>query len=82
MKEQGRLSKRAYIARTIAAEFGDEARLPAYLNLCQRHGLPLVLRAFAEAKAMPAARIKRSRVALFHYLLKIYAAERKQNHRP
>lgn len=74
-----RLSKRAYIADTIAETFNDREHLSLYVNACKKYGLTIVFRAFAEAKATPEWQIKKSRIALFFYLIKLYADQRKQN---
>ena len=78
MDELPHKSKRSYIAFTIAQEFKDRARLPMYESMCKKYGLTVVLRAFAEAKAMPQSRVRKSRVALFRYLIKKYADQNKQ----
>jgi hypothetical protein len=77
MRKRIRSSKQTYVATVIAEGFNDKARLSMYLRLCKKYGLPLVLRAFAEAKAAPQSSIKKSRLALFRYLLNLYAKERK-----
>jgi predicted kinase len=82
MEERFPTSKRAYVAALIADAFNDRDHLPAYVNLCQKHGLTMVLRAFAEAKSTPESRIRRSRAALFRYLVNKYASQRKQDYRP
>jgi tartrate dehydratase beta subunit/fumarate hydratase class I family protein len=81
MKTSSPLTKQAYFASLIAAEFGDGERVQQYRNLCKKHGLTVVLRAFGEARSVPARQIKKSRLALFHYLVNQYALQRKQNTR-
>lgn len=82
MKGRYRSTKRTYVVSMIAEAFKDGARLAMYVRLCKKHGIPLVLRAFAETKATPQESIKKSRLALFRYLLNTYAKERKQMPRP
>jgi predicted kinase len=77
MEERSPTSKRDYVAALIADTFNDRTHLQAYTNLCKKHGLALVLRAFAEAKSSPESRIRRSRAALFRYLVNKYASQRK-----
>lgn len=74
-----KVSKRELLAQTIAQEFNDLDRLTFYRRCLKKYSLHIVYRAYAEAKATPAAEIKKSRQALFHYLIKKYADERKQN---
>ena len=79
MEQRPGQSKREHIAYTIARTFNDLERLPMYANICKKHGLTTVLRAFAEAKSTPQSSIKKSHIALFRYLVKKYADQRKQN---
>ena len=68
-------TKREMLAQTIAEEFQDEAHLNRYLICVKKYSLALVYRAFAEAKAIPEQQIKKSRSALFFYLVKKHAHE-------
>lgn len=72
-------TKREYLAQSIAHTFGDSDREHLYLQSCKKYSLSLVYRAFAEAKSYPPERIRKSRAALFFYLLKQYSHDRKQN---
>lgn len=67
------LNKRELLARTIAETFQDEARLQHYLVFCRKYPLTILLKAFAHAKHYPQANIKKSRAAIFFYLVKRYA---------
>jgi hypothetical protein len=66
-------NRREYLAAHIAETFNDREHLTLYLNVCQRYSLVVVLKAFAEAKSIPQASIKKSRIALFFYLTNVYA---------
>ena len=68
-------TKRTLLAHTIAVAFQDEAQLSRYLICVKKYPLALVYRAFAEAKAVPEYQIKKSRSALFFYLIKKHAHE-------
>ena len=68
-------TKRALLAQTIAEAFEDEAQLNRYLICMKKYRLALIYRAFAEAKAVPKHHIKKSRAALFFYLVKKHAHE-------
>jgi hypothetical protein len=72
-------SKRELLAHTIAQDFNDLEHLTNYLRCCKKYPQYLIYRAYAEAKALPEARIRKSRPAIFYYLINKYAHERKQN---
>ena len=61
------------LALEIASAFNDEARLPFYRQICCANPLAIVYRAFRATQSMPSWRIKKSRRALFIYLLHKYA---------
>jgi hypothetical protein len=61
------------LALDIARTFRDEVHLPAYRFFCGKYDLALVRRAFAETQATPQERIRRSRFALFQFLLRKHA---------
>lgn len=58
------------LALEIARAFGDEVRLPFYRQICAAHDHSLVYRAYREALVMPEHQIKKSRRALFIYLIR------------
>lgn len=72
-------NKREYVARTIAQSLNDPDRLHLYLQYCKKYPLTLIFRALSEAKSFPQENIKKSRAALFFYLIKKYAHERNKN---
>lgn len=61
------------LALEIATAFNDEVRLPFYRQVCCANPQAIVYRAFRAAQSMPSWRIKKSRRALFTYLLHKYA---------
>ena len=73
VENQSRPTKREHLAFMIADAFNDLGQIKLYVNYCKKHPLTLIHRAFAEAKSYPEARIKKSRAAIFFYLLKTYA---------
>ena len=81
MDNSPRQSKRELFAQTIAQECNNPEHVQRYLQCCKKHPLAIVYRAYAEARAVPLERIKKSRQALFFYLIKKYAHERKLNSR-
>lgn len=60
------------LALEIAREFGDEVRLSFYRQVCSAHTHAIVYRAFRAAQSTPPWRIKKSRRALFIYLIHKY----------
>ena len=60
------------LALEIAREFGDEVRLSFYRQICSAHPHAIVYRAFRAALSTPPWRIKKSRRALFIYLIRKY----------
>jgi len=60
------------LALEIARSFGDETRLLLYRQICAAHNHSNVYRAFKDALRTPMHKIKKSRRALFIYLLKKY----------
>ena len=63
----------------IADAFNDLAQIKLYVIYCKKYPLETIQRAFAEAKGYPEARIKKSRAAIFFYLLKTYAHQSYEN---
>lgn len=68
-------SPSALLAREIAAGLGDTGNLARYEELAETHPESLVRRAYRDALAMPRERIRRSRGALFTFLLRKYAKD-------
>lgn len=66
-------TKADYLALKIARAFNEESKLPLYRVLCENFNDQIVNKAFAEVMNVPNEKIKKSRAALFAYLLKKYA---------
>ena len=64
------------LAQEIAKDFNDEDNIKVYLYLCHRYPKGVIWRAFGVARETPLAQIKKSRGALFTYLVKKYANEK------
>lgn len=60
------------LALDIARAFGDTTHLPHYLRVCATHDRSVVYRAFREAMEVPAHQVKRSRPAIFFFILHAY----------
>lgn len=65
------------LALEIAQEFSDLPRLPFYRQVCSAHDNQLVYRAFRVTRSTPLSQIKKSRKALFLYLIRKYEYESK-----
>jgi hypothetical protein len=66
------------LALEIAKALGEEKKLPLYRMVCENRSEEVVRRAFERTKKTPQQKIKKSRSALFFYLVNKYADE-KQN---
>lgn len=64
------------LAHEIAETFCDTKNLAAYQVLCENYPLEIIHRAFGVVKNVPQKKIKKSRGALFTYLVKQYAQEK------
>lgn len=62
-------------AQRICQAFKDEANLPLYLAYVRQYPPEIIQKAFEEAMKPPANKIKKTRGALFNYLVKFYAKE-------
>lgn len=70
-------SKREWLAYTIADTFSDTDRLSLYLIYCKKYPSHIIQRAYGEARSIPNDRIRKSRAAVFFYLVKRYSHESK-----
>jgi len=67
------ITKCELLAYSIAETFNDKDQLKLYLTYCKKYPCHIIQRAFGEARNVPDARIRKSRAALFFYLVKQYA---------
>lgn len=67
------------LARQIAETFQDLNCLHSYIVCCRKYSPAIVMKAYQDAKSFPQARIKKSRAALFFYLVKHYAHQAPDN---
>jgi len=70
------VGKANVLAHEIADEFKNGSNLEFYQVLCEDYPLDVINRAFAATKAVPERQIRKSRGALFTYLVKKYAQEK------
>lgn len=65
------------LAVKIATEFADFTHLPVYVAFCRRYPLPVIRKAFEATQRFPPEKIRKSKGALFIYLVKHYANQQK-----
>ena len=63
------------LADSIAEELRDRANLPTYQLLCSEYSEKVIHKAKEHTLAVPPEKVKRSRLALFIYLVKKYARD-------
>jgi len=68
-------TKEEILAREIAHAFNDMEGIGLYLDYCRRYPESIIRRAYGEVKELPDSAIRRSRGALFNYLVQKYANE-------
>jgi hypothetical protein len=73
------ITKRKHLAYMIAESFNDLGHVNLYITYCKKYPLNLIYRAFSEAKNFPEEKIKKSRAAIFFYLMKTYVHRPNQN---
>jgi hypothetical protein len=64
------------LAKKITEELQTSQSLIYFERLCKAHPRDIILKAFAEATSIPQEKIKKSRAALFAYLVKNYVQEK------
>ena len=74
-------TREALLARDIAESLDDYPGLPLYLSLAKKYPETLLRQVLSEVKEIPAAKIKKSRGALFNYLMQQYGRKTSQNSR-
>ncbi len=63
------------LARSIAEEFDDIANVDIYRRLCRAYSEAVIRKAHNAALSVPPDKVKRSRLALFIFLVKKYAGK-------
>jgi hypothetical protein len=63
-------ARQAMLAMNLAESLEDSSGIPRYRMLCQRYPEELLKKILAEVVAVPAIKIRKSRAALFTYLLR------------
>lgn len=70
-------NEREELALEVARTLQEEHRLPVYLELCKTHSIEVIRRSLEEVKRVPESKIRKSKAALFTYLLKKHDKDQK-----
>ncbi len=77
------LSREQQFARELARALGDEANHAGYLSYAQQYPEPFLRDVLSQTLAVPIEKIRKSRAALFSFLIYKYGAKHyKTNPRP
>ncbi|MBI1912114.1 MAG: hypothetical protein HYS21_08940 [Deltaproteobacteria bacterium] len=74
-------TQKELLAMDLAEALNDHKNLPLYVSYCKRYPEQLLRRVLGEVKELPREKIKKSRGALFNYLVQKYA-NKKDNQNP
>ncbi len=69
------LTREELLARDLAAGLNDEANLGFYLSVCRKYPEEILWMIYGQVKQFPARKIKKSKGALFNYLIQKYAKD-------
>jgi len=72
------LAKEELLATDLAEGLDDKANIRFYFSVCRKYPEELLRKIYSQVKEIPPEKIKKSRGALFNYLLQNYE---KHNHR-
>ena len=61
------------LAEMLCAAFDSPQEEARFLIICRKYPQTIIYRAMQRARQVPAEQIKKSRVALFYYLVKSYS---------
>lgn len=73
------LTKEELLARDLAAGLDDEANLRFYLSVCRRYPGEFLRKIYGRVKEVPLNKIKKSRGALFNYLIQKHEKNNNRN---
>ena len=74
-------TRKELLASDLARGLNDSKSLPFYLSVVRQYPEPLLMKLLGEVREIPSEKIKKSRAALFNYLLKQYAKGNSKNNR-
>lgn len=66
------LTKEELLARDLAEGLNDKASLGFYLSVCRKYPGSFLRKIYSQVKEIPANKIKKSKGALFNYLVQKY----------
>ena len=69
-------TKKEFLALGVAKELGDIKNLALYLSYCKKYPENLINKTLIKVNEIPISKIKKSRGALFNYLIQKYAKEK------
>jgi len=70
------------LARQIAEEFGEPEETALFLTLLKRHSEALIRRAYEETQKVPAHKVRKSRAAIFLFLVGKFASQEQRQAPP
>lgn len=73
------LTKEELLAMDLAKGLDDRANLRFYLSVCRKYPESFLRRIYSEVKEIPSRKIKKSKGALFNYLVQKYDKRGKNN---
>ena len=74
-------TRKELLASDLAKGLNDIKSLPFYLSVVRQYPEQLLMKLLGEVREIPSEKIKKSRAALFNYLLQQYAKETSKNNR-
>jgi len=80
--EESRVTPKERLAYRVADGLDDMKNLRLYQSYCRRYPADLILKAFTRAREPSPDKIKKSRGALFNFLVQLYARRGKHNPGP
>ncbi len=74
-------TKKELLASDLAKGLNDSKSLPFYLSVVRQYPEQLLMKLLGEVREIPSEKIKKSRAALFNYLLQQHAKKNTKNNR-
>lgn len=73
------LTREELLARDLAAGLNDEANLRFYFSVCRKYPEEFLRKTYGQVKEIPLDKIKKSRGALFNYLIQKHEKNNNRN---
>lgn len=74
-------TRKELLASDLAKGLNDSKSLPFYLSVVRQYPEPLLMKLLGEVREIPFEKIRKSRAALFNYLIQQHAKENSKNNR-